>query len=596
MGQSMGMLDFFVLEAGEYLERLDAMAQTPAGTLSDAEEFIRIARAFRGSALMASRQALARAAQGLEAVGRTVREGRVAWDERVRAEVIRAVDDCKTLLRRVRAPADDDAAKAIALGETLDRLAGRPSAGGRAPGTGLDAGSRAFIAREATAIASSLDRAAQALAADPAGREALRSVAPAMSALRGVAVLSDLAPLPDILVGVEGALKEVLATSGAVRLMVPAVFDAGAKALARAAREVVDIGRPAPESEQAVAFASLLLRAFASPGNILPVELLFYDDAGPHVVREGTAPPDLSKVEIVSQGEFLATAAEDLRRVTSPVLRDLRLFGMGASLRPLAGAGGSPLSGGLGRLADAGRSAIDRGAAAANVDTFTAIVADAAQTLRAGQAGDQATLAARLDAASARLNALVAAPAAAPGALPPVTPTAPGAPAARPAPPRSTRAIPELVAARPRPHPPAPTLAAPAGEADLADAYATVERMIAARGLPPGSLEELLAAPAAIALAEPEAAPEEAGVVPIESLAPDTAEEDVVGIEALAPDESPIVPIENLLYRGPDALRRVLDLKSEFAALAAAGGPSPRLMDLQREVFDLVELGLRLRQ
>jgi hypothetical protein len=571
MGQAMGMLDFFTLEAGEYLERLDALAQAPAGSFSEAEEFVRIARAFRGSAVMASQLPLAHAAQGLESVGRSARDGRVAWDERTRAEVVRAVDDCKTLLRRVRTPAPDDPAKADAMGAALERLAGRPSSALRAAGLGLDAGGRAFVAREAAAIASTLDRVAQALAADPAGREALGSVAPAMSALRGVAVLHDLPPLSDILVGVEGAVKEVLATSGGVGMAVPTAFDAAAKALARAAREVVDLGRPAPDSEQAAAFGSLLLRAFASTGNIVPVEMLFYEDAGPHVVQQGTAPAGLSPVEIVSHGEFLGTAAEDLKRAISPALRDLRLFAMAASLRPLAGAGGSPLSGALGRLADAGRSAIDRGAAAADLDAFVAVIADAARTLGAAKTGDESALAARLDAACAGLNALGAAPAA-PAAISPTSRIGP----------RGTRVVP--VAVTPA-EPAGPEAAAAVGTGDLADGYAALERLIADHGLPMGSLADLLAEPAGFP-----AAAEEAGVVPIESLAPD---EEAVPIESLAPDEADVVPIEALLYRGPGALKHALALRPELEALIAArDGYSPRLTELLREVFDLVQLGL----
>ena len=60
---AMGMSDFFALEAGDYLDRLDALFQTPA---PDAEEMVRLARALRGSALMASQQPIARAAMGLE--------------------------------------------------------------------------------------------------------------------------------------------------------------------------------------------------------------------------------------------------------------------------------------------------------------------------------------------------------------------------------------------------------------------------------------------------------------------------------------------------------------------------------------------------
>jgi hypothetical protein len=583
MGQSMGMLDFFVLEAGEYLERLDALAQAPAGPFPNADEFVRIARAWRGGALMASQQPMARAAQGLEAAGRALKDGRAAWDEGVRGEIIRAVDDCKKYLHRIRTPAPEDAPRAEEIGAALERLAGRTSAGARAAAGGLDAGGRAFVAREAAAIASALDRAAQALTADRAARDALGGVPPAMSALRGVAVLNDLPPLGDLLTAVDGALKEVFATSGAVAPAVPAVFDAAAKALARAAREVVDVGRPALDSAQAGAFATALLGAFAGTGQILPIEALFYDDAGPHVVRPGEAPSPLSRLELVGHGEFLERAADELARAASPVVRDLRLFTMAASLRPLGGAGGPPVALSLGRFADAGRTAIERGAAGADVEAFAAAVADAARALRTVQTGDEAPVVARLETAIGRLGAIAG------------TVAAPAPPAHK----RTTRVVPEL-AEMPAHGVPA---AAPAAddERDLAWAFASLERLVTERGVPLGSLEELLGAPTVASTApadergvvdiESLAPDEDKGVVPIESLAPDE-DEGVVPIESLAPEEN-VVPIETLLYNGQAALRRALELKAELAALAASPGQaSARLYELQREVFDLVELGL----
>ena len=583
MGQSMGMLDFFVLEAGEYLERLDALAQAPAGPFPNADEFVRIARAWRGGALMASQQPMARAAQGLEAAGRALKDGRAAWDEGVRGEIIRAVDDCKKYLHRIRTPAPEDAPRAEEIGAALERLAGRTSAGARAAAGGLDAGGRAFVAREAAAIASALDRAAQALTADRAARDALGGVPPAMSALRGVAVLNDLPPLGDLLTAVDGALKEVFATSGAVAPAVPAVFDAAAKALARAAREVVDVGRPALDSAQAGAFATALLGAFAGTGQILPIEALFYDDAGPHVVRPGEAPSPLSRLELVGHGEFLERAADELARAASPVVRDLRLFTMAASLRPLGGAGGPPVALSLGRFADAGRTAIERGAAGADVEAFAAAVADAARALRTVQTGDEAPVVARLETAIGRLGAIAG------------TVAAPAPPAHK----RTTRVVPEL-AEMPAHGVPA---AAPAAddERDLAWAFASLERLVTERGVPLGSLEELLGAPTVASTApadergvvdiESLAPDEDKAVVPIESLAPDE-DEGVVPIESLAPEEN-VVPIETLLYNGQAALRRALELKAELAALAASPGQaSARLYELQREVFDLVELGL----
>jgi len=56
----LGMSDFFALEAGEYLERLDGLLAK--GDNPSADEIVRLARALRGSALMANRHAIARTA------------------------------------------------------------------------------------------------------------------------------------------------------------------------------------------------------------------------------------------------------------------------------------------------------------------------------------------------------------------------------------------------------------------------------------------------------------------------------------------------------------------------------------------------------
>src|SRR5437588_222154 len=47
--QPLGMSDFFALEAGEYLDRLDALLQAPA--TPPADELVRLARALRGRVL-----------------------------------------------------------------------------------------------------------------------------------------------------------------------------------------------------------------------------------------------------------------------------------------------------------------------------------------------------------------------------------------------------------------------------------------------------------------------------------------------------------------------------------------------------------------
>ncbi|HKR55655.1 MAG TPA: hypothetical protein VJS20_05095, partial [Gemmatimonadales bacterium] len=172
------MTDFFTLEAGEYLERLDG-ALAGGTTPPPVDEMLKLSRALRGSALMANKGLIARAAAGLEALVRAVREGRRNWDAETQQITIRAVDDLKILIRSVLNWTEADSVKAEALSGELERLAGTPRASGAVPkmdAPSLDAGARAFVAREGAAIASSLDRASQALRANPAGRDPLHQV------------------------------------------------------------------------------------------------------------------------------------------------------------------------------------------------------------------------------------------------------------------------------------------------------------------------------------------------------------------------------------------------------------------------------------
>src|SRR5207249_4742865 len=242
MTQPLGMSDFFALEAGEYLDRLDALLQPPAPPA--AEELVRLARALRGSALMASQQGIARAVMGFEAFARGVREGRRPWDAATRQVAVRAVDDLKIFVRKAASWTDADTAKAEALASQLEQMGGRPSAHVRAAeAMGLDAGARAFVAREGAAIASALDRAGRALRTNPMAHDPLRQVLKALQPLRGLAALNDLPPLPDLLEGIERAIDELNRTSGAPSAAtngdaIAELFQMAATSIAHAAREV----------------------------------------------------------------------------------------------------------------------------------------------------------------------------------------------------------------------------------------------------------------------------------------------------------------------------------------------------------------------
>src|SRR6266404_4057238 len=321
----LGMSDFFALEAGEYLERLDGLLAT--GDNPSADEIVRLARALRGSALMANRHAIARTAAGLEALARAVREGRRAWDPQTQQLALRGVDDLKVFVRQAGSWTDADTAKAEALALELEQVAGRPSAQIRAvEALGLDAGARAFVAREGAAIAGALERAAQALRANPSAHDPLR----------GLAALNDLPPLPDLLEGIERSIGELSRSGLKPPANVSDLFQVAGSAIARAAREVAERGRPDPEGADFRQFAGLLVKFMESEPDTVSIGSLYYNDSGPHIVSRGVPaarPSTLGRLELVSHGEHLRQAADSLERAPSATQRELRAHTLGTTFR-----------------------------------------------------------------------------------------------------------------------------------------------------------------------------------------------------------------------------------------------------------------------
>jgi len=555
----LGMSDFFALEAGEYLERLDALLGSESPS---ADELVRLARALRGSALMANQQAIARAAAGLEALMRAVRENRRAWDPQARQLAVRGVDDLKKFVRQASTWTEADTARAEALAQELEQFAGRPSAQVRAAealGGGLDAGVRAFVAREGAAIASALDRSSQTLKANPAAPDPLQLVLRTLQPLRGLAAVGDLPPLPDLLEGIERAIVEVSQSGLEPRGSVDELFKTAALAIARAAREVAERGRPDPESADFRQFAGLLVKFMESEPDVVSIGSLYYNDSGPHIVSRGVPaarPSTLGRLELVSHGEHLRQAADSLERAPSTTQRELRAHTLGTTFRALANAGGGALADRVAQFAMAARETVASGIAVSSASGFAALLRQAGDLLARSSAGDEDALAAELDGLTTAVRTLK------PGAPPP-----PPAPSATPS--RAPAATPP----RPPPSPPQPPSPAPvttapvADTADLVGSWSAYERMAEA-GIGAPSLQDLLtppttvpAAPAAPA-APPRAAPPPSGYA-----------------EA--------VDVRTLLYRGDRALKRAEELRQ--AAKQTSGDALRALVD---EVCDLVALAL----
>jgi chemotaxis protein histidine kinase CheA len=581
MDKQLGMAEFFTMEAGEYLERLDTLVSTPGNP--NGEEFQRLTRALRGAALMANQQPIAAVAGAFEQVARAVRDGRRAWDEPTRQLAVRAVDDLKLYVRRVREWADGDTARARDLAHELEAVGGKaPHPTPRPHAASPDAGTRAFVAREAAALASALARTVAALKRGAASGEPLEAVAHVMQPLRGLAGLGEFPPLADLLDGIDRAAAAIArlpeqAAPGAD------VLDAGARALTQATRELASTGHADVESAELRRFVDGLRRLLGLDEPAVRIEALYPDDAGPHVLERlpATGAAELSRVELVAMGEHMKQLAGGIEQASTPTLRSLRALALADTLRTLEQGAGPHLRSVAARFARAGRDAIAHGVPIDNPGGVASVLRDAGTALGMGEDSALANLA---DA----LQALVptAGPAPAPRAEP--TPKAPAPALVAPPTPRPATAA-RAPAPAPAPVRPAavatPQVAMPAYEdepADLAGSLMRYRRYLETLGLGTPSLSELLAGPPA----DPRQAR-----VPAVAPAPAPAPAAVAAAPVALTTDEP-VPITDLCYGGTAALQRAVALRVEVEALFAAGVPAAKVRELVEEVFDLVQLGL----
>ena len=566
MSSPIGMAEYFAMEAGEYLDRLATLVGKD--TPPQPEELVRFARALRGSALMANQPVIARAAAGLEAVAKAYRESRRPWDAPLKEKCSQAIGDLRTLVRSAGSWSDEDNTRAERLALDLESLGGVASPAGPRPtpppsaAPGTDAGVRAFVAREGALTASALDRAARALRSSPEAHEPLYAVLRRLQSLRGLAALTDLAPLPDVLESVERAVGE-LTRMFAPPPSVSEVFEAAAQALARCARDVAQSGRASPDAEEARRFAELLLRAFATESDVVAIETL-YQDGEKGILQPGTSlrVSPLSTVELVSQGERLCEVADELERAETPTLRDLRLYSTVAALRPLENAVGEIIPASLGAFAGAARELIAHGGVARNPEEFADCIRQTGGILR-GISGPGGTHQASeaIEALAQRLHKMGA------PVFRPVYPTPvpaverPAEPVTRPAEPvEPVVPIETLLVAEPLRSVPAavPQVSRAVDEPGLAGSFATLARLIAERGMGPASLDELLSGPPSV--------------------------DGTAGIEA------DVVDISQLCYRGAGARERAAVVRRELDLVLVTSQDLGRVRPLLDELVDLVSL------
>lgn len=323
MTSPVGLLDFFILEANDSIDRLDAAITGAATRPPEVEMVLRHARTLRGSSTMARQSGIAEVAGGIERVARALRDAETTWSPALHAALVAAVDDLKLLLRSVRNWSTADERRAQSRSAELARLA--PDAARRTP-TPSSTGGSAFLVAETGDIADALEQVVRR----PGDREALDAALRHVRTLRGVASVRDVPPLPEVVDAIERAAKPLeigaLPTPTVKQL---ALLTAAAMLLRRISTELGSGRRPdtsSPEVRQFAAAASALAEDAPQADHIVPIAALFHGDTGPHLVSTSpnppTTPPERFRMEVVSQAEHLRRLVADARASNDPASRE----------------------------------------------------------------------------------------------------------------------------------------------------------------------------------------------------------------------------------------------------------------------------------
>ncbi len=525
---SSGLLDFFTLEASEYVEHLDGLVATARGGPPDIEACIRHARALRGSATMAKVGGIADVAAALERAAHGLQTGSLVWSEALRGAFVAAIDDLKILIRGVRAWGAAETARAAARTQELAAFA--PVASGAATAAPYASG---FLATETAEIARTL----LAFAENPTEPSAFVAPLQRVRALRGIALLKDLPPLPEIVDALDQAAKS-FELGGAVTPALRTLFSTAAVVLADSSMALTRGERPATASASLTAFAeaaAALAGGAAVADDIVPISALFPDDGAPGLVSAAPSPPTSAaqrfRLEVVSHAEHLRRLVSDAAQAVDAATRERLARELGGAARSLA-----RLSASFGETPLAAFFEEQRAQASLLAGAALGALDEACQLLSAPRGKTTAEIVQLLRAAGRDTPIAVATAMAATAS--PIVDIASLAPDTEPA----TVDIASL---------------APDGEASL------VSR-------PPsggGSSGDALAAMLSNGLAGL------SGLEETPLAEPATVSSDVV------------VPIEDLVYRGRDALDRAIELRDLLKQ--APGAPDPAML---AELFDLLEL------
>jgi hypothetical protein len=327
-------LDFFVLEASEYVEQLDGvLLKAAGGRAPDAESLQKLARALRGSATMAKVTALADLAGSVEAIGRALKQGTIAFDANLRGVLTSAIDDLKVLIRGVRTWTDDLDQRARARIAEIGGIVQVPVAA-TAP---TPASGAAFFASESNNIAAGLEL----LVTRPDDKVGGLNVLARVRALRGVAGVRDIPALSEVLEAAENAVRPLELGDQKLSPEQVNLLRNAAELLKTIATGVATNNSVTSSTPQYRAFLAALDGMIAQRGGdrVIPIADLFYNDAGPHIVSVAPNPPTTPaqrfRMEVVSLGEHLHRVIDEARTARDAIQQEHARGELGRALRAI---------------------------------------------------------------------------------------------------------------------------------------------------------------------------------------------------------------------------------------------------------------------
>src|SRR5688500_14500501 len=117
------LLDFFILEAGDYLLRLETIVTQKGMQPADAAQFAAAARGLRGSATMAKATGVSSLATTVERIANAVVQGATAWEPELQRALVSAIDDLKVMVHGVRERGSEQEARVQQALSSLARYA-----------------------------------------------------------------------------------------------------------------------------------------------------------------------------------------------------------------------------------------------------------------------------------------------------------------------------------------------------------------------------------------------------------------------------------------------------------------------------------------